>query len=308
MKQVVVLSGKGGTGKTSLVASLASLAAESGQRVVCADCDVDASNLGLLMPGEEVRSEPFVAGRKARFQAGACGDCRVCVDACRFDAIRADESGIRVDPLACEGCGVCAVVCPFDAFVFEEQQVGTWSLRRTKVGPLVNARLGVGQDNSGKLVDRVREVAQQEARRSEAELILIDGPPGLGCPVHAALTGCDLAVVVTEPTPSGQHDLVRILELARGFRIPVAVVINKADLSSSATEVIVNLADFAGAPVVAQLPFDPAVPRALAEGRLPLVVPAVERGIRGAWNAVGRLLRAEAPGVMAALDPSRAPR
>jgi MinD superfamily P-loop ATPase len=306
MKQVVVLSGKGGTGKTSLVASLASLAAGSGQRVVCADCDVDGSNLGLLMPGEDIRCEPFVAGRKARFQPGACGDCRICVDACRFDAILADESGIRVDPLACEGCGVCAAVCPFDAFVFEDQQVGTWSLRRTEAGPLVHARLGVGQDNSGKLVDRVREVAREEARRSDAELILIDGPPGLGCPVHASLTGCDLAVVVTEPTPSGQHDLARILELARGFRVPVAVVVNKADLESSATAAIVSLADFAGAAVVAQLPFDPAVPRALAEGRLPLVVPALERGIRVAWNAIDRLLAAPSPGPMAALDRSRA--
>ena len=308
MKQVVVLSGKGGTGKTSLVASLASLAASAGQPVVCADCDVDASNLGLLMPGEELRREPFVAGRRARFQAGACGDCRVCVDACRFDAIHADESGIRVDPLACEGCGVCALVCPFDAFVLEEQQVGAWSLRRTEAGPLVHARLGVGQDNSGKLVDRVRQVAREEARRSGAELILIDGPPGLGCPVHAALTGCDLALVVTEPTPSGQHDLVRILELARGFRVPVAVVVNKADLASSATAAIVSLAEFAEAPVLAQLPFDPAVPRALAEGRLPLVVPALERGIRAAWDAVEALLSAPAPGVTVALRRARTPR
>jgi MinD superfamily P-loop ATPase len=305
MKQVVVLSGKGGTGKTSLVASLAALAAEDGRQIVCADCDVDASNLGLLKPGHELREEIFVAGRTARFQPGACGDCRICVDRCRFDAIAATDAGIHVDPLACEGCGVCAQVCPFDAFTFERAVAGRWGVRQTDTGPLVHARLGVGQDNSGKLVAQVREAARGEARRIGADLVLIDGPPGLGCPVHAALTGCDLAVVVTEPTPSGEHDLARTLELARGFRVPAAVVVNKASLESSATAAIVSLADFAGAAMAGQLPFDPAVPAALARGQLPLAVPTMTRGIREAWRTVERLLAAPSAMVMASLDRER---
>ena len=215
MKQLVVISGKGGTGKTSILASLAYLSACESP-VATADCDVDAANLALLLPGEDVRTELFWSGRRARIDAGSCSLCGLCAEQCRAAAIRIEDFAV-VDPLACEGCGVCELVCPEEAVSFVDNQAGVWMERRTAFGPLIHAALGIAQDNSGKLVAQVRQEARTVAERDDIDLILVDGPPGIGCPVHASLTGCDLALVVTEPTPSGEHDLERVLELLDHF-------------------------------------------------------------------------------------------
>jgi MinD superfamily P-loop ATPase len=283
-----VISGKGGTGKTSILASLASLAA-SVSPVTTADCDVDAADLGLLLPGEDIRTEPFWSGRRARIDADSCTLCGLCAEQCRAAAICVEDFAV-VDPLACEGCGVCALVCPMEAVSFAGNQAGVWMERRTAFGPLIHAALGIAQDNSGKLVARVREEARSVARRDGIDLILVDGPPGIGCPVHASLTGCDLALVVTEPTPSGEHDLERVLELLDHFRVPAAVLINKHDLSAEFTGRIEALARRADAQVVGKLPFSPEVPRALARGELPLTIEAVASRLTEAWEETFRLL------------------
>jgi len=294
MKQLVVISGKGGTGKTSILASFARLAASAGPLAI-ADCDVEAPDLALLLPGEDIRTERFWSGRRARIDADSCTLCGSCMDWCRSGAIQIERPPF-VDPLACEGCGVCALVCTVDAVSFAENQAGVWMERRTAFGPLIHAALGIAQDNSGKLVARVREEARTVARRDGIDLVLVDGPPGIGCPVHASVTGCDLAVVVTEPTPSGEHDLERVLQLLDHFRIPAAVLINKHDLSSRFTARIEALASRAHAQVVGRLPFSPEVPRALARGELPLAVAEVAVPLASAWRKILMLLRSSVVG------------
>jgi MinD superfamily P-loop ATPase len=292
VNQLVVISGKGGTGKTSILASLACLAASTGP-VVTVDCDVDAANLALLLPGEDIRVEPFWAGRRARIDADICLLCGSCADQCRAAAIRVGDSAV-VDPLACEGCGVCARVCPTEAVTFVENQAGVWMERRAAFGPLIHAALGIAQDNSGKLVAHVRQEARAVAERDDIDLILVDGPPGIGCPVHASLTGCDLALVVTEPTPSGVHDLERVLELLDRFGVPAVVLINKDDLSAGFAAQVEEIARKADAEIVGRIPFSPEVPRALARGELPLVVEAIAVPLAEAWQRIGAALSSNA--------------
>jgi MinD superfamily P-loop ATPase len=288
VKQLVVISGKGGTGKTSILASFAYLSAWESP-VVTADCDVDAANLALLLPGEDIGTEPFWSGRRARIDADTCMYCGLCAEQCRAGAIRIDTIA-AIDPLACEGCGVCALVCPVEAVSFDDNRAGVWMERRTATGPLIHAALGIAQDNSGKLVAQVRQEARTVAERDDIDLVLVDGPPGIGCPVHASLTGCDLALVVTEPTPSGEHDLERVLELLDHFALPAAVLINKHDLSAEFTSRIEALARKSGAQIVGKLPFSPEVPRALARGELPLAVEAVAAPLAEAWEKISALL------------------
>jgi MinD superfamily P-loop ATPase len=215
--------------------------------------------------------------------------CGACEERCRAAAIRVDDVA-AVDPLACEGCGVCELVCPVEAVSFVENHAGTWMERQTAFGPLIHAALGIAQDNSGKLVARVREEAREVADRDDIDLILVDGPPGIGCPVHASLTGCDLALVVTEPTPSGEHDLERVLQLLEHFKLPGSVLINKHDLSKEFTARIEDLAERAGAGIVGKLPFSAEVPRALARGELPLAVEAVAAPLGEVWERISALL------------------
>ncbi len=287
MKELVVLSGKGGTGKTSVVASFAKLAEQS---LVLGDCDVDAANLALLLPGEDQRKEPFFAGQKARIQIGRCTQCGECVETCRYGAIQEEGSGMRVDPFFCEGCRACSLVCPEDAITFVENRCGTIYERITSEGPLVHAELGIAQDNSGKLVTRVRQKTRFLAEEHQADLILLDGPPGIGCPVHASVGGASLVVLVTEPTPSGIHDLIRILDLCQHFNLKSLVVVNKLDINKSLSDKVLQVAKQKDAIPIGGIPFHPDVPRALARGELPIAIPEIRRAVVPIWKQIGKFL------------------
>ncbi len=255
MKQVTVISGKGGTGKTTILASLASLA----KRAVLVDADVDAADLHLLLGPKRERWEPFYASKVAVIDPARCDGCLKCEEVCRFEAIR----NLIVDPIACEGCGVCWSICPRDAIQAKEVQSGEWFISKTRYGPMVHAKLGVAQENSGKLVTLVRKEAQRIAQEGNYPLILIDGPPGIGCPVIAALGGVDVALVVTEPSVSGIHDLERILGVCRHFRVPAWVCINKFDINPENTEKIKLHCQREGTPVIGEIPFDAIVTKAM---------------------------------------------
>ncbi len=289
MKQLVVISGKGGTGKTSIVASLAYLASRDAP-VVTADCDVDAANLGLLLPGKDKRFIDFYAGQRAKVDDERCIGCAQCTEHCRSKAIRIVDGTARVDRLACEGCGVCGIVCQVDAVSFSENRAGVWMERKTEAGPLIHAELGIAQDNSGKLVAEVRKRAREAADRDGIELVLVDGPPGIGCPVHASLTGCDLALVVTEPTPSGEHDLRRALQVVDHFKVPASILINKYDLSTEYTARIKTLAKDGNRVVAGEIPFLPQVPRVLSRGQLPIVIPQAHDLLTETWRLVREIL------------------
>ena len=232
MKQIVVISGKGGTGKTVLTASFASLAGNK----VMVDCDVDAADLHLLLKPEIKERYEFRSGVTARIDKDICQECGECLSVCRFEAISEDYI---VDPVSCEGCSVCSHVCPAGAVIMEENIAGEWYISETKYGPLVHAKLGIAEENSGKLVAKVREVAKEIAERDKRDFVIIDGPPGIGCPVIAALTGVDLAVIVTEPTLSGIHDMERVVQVAKHFGVPTKVCINKYDINEDEASSII---------------------------------------------------------------------
>ncbi len=277
MTTLAVFSGKGGTGKTTLVACFAHLAG----RAVAVDCDVDAANLRLLLPGPDVHREPFLSGRKATIDTDSCLACGACAQACRFEAILEGDGAWLVDHLACEGCGVCSLVCPQpDTVRFHDNLAGHWMRRRSGSTLLVHAALGVAQDNSGKLVAKVRREAAAWAQSEGVELVLVDGPPGIGCPVHAAMGQLDRLLAVTEPTPSGLHDLERMLRLAQHFAVPACVAINKWDLAASVARSIEEACRAWEVPMAGRIPFDPAIPRLLAAGLLPLDFPADSSTIR----------------------------
>ena len=288
MKELVVISGKGGTGKTSLTAAFAALAPNA----AFADADVDAADLHLLLAPEVRRREEFRSGHAAAIRTEDCVGCGRCAALCRFEAIApATRPGdgartFAVDAGACEGCGVCVWNCPVQAIDFPEQVCGDWFVSGTRFGPLVHARLHPGAENSGKLVSLVREQARETAQRENRDLVIVDGPPGTGCPVIAALTGAAGVLIVTEPTVSGAHDLARVLELANHFNIPAAVCINKWDLSPEQADGIEAAARAAGATPVGRVRYDRAATRAQRLGQT-----VVEAGpdsladeIRAVWN------------------------
>lgn len=268
MTEIVVCSGKGGTGKTSVVAGLIALS----EGAVLADCDVDAANLHLVLDPQREKTTPFEAGHIARIDSDLCQVCGDCQERCQFSAI---ASGVTpdgrptlvVDPLFCEGCGVCVHFCPHEAIAFPTQRCGEWYLSRTDHGPLVHAALDIGAENSGKLVSLVREQARELAQRTGRGLVLIDGPPGIGCPVTAALTGTDLTLLVTEPSLSGLHDLDRIADLAAHFGVPALVCINKHDLSPSLTRRVEDHCQERDLPVIGKIPYEPLVNEAQIAGR-----------------------------------------
>ncbi len=262
MKELVVISGKGGTGKTSLVASFSTLA----ERKVLADCDVDAADLWLILEPRILRRKPFSGSKKAEIIEEKCTACGRCEEVCRFEAIRGtgppEDRVYRVDPIGCEGCGVCFYICPEKAIDFQERINGEWFISETRNGPLVHAKLGIAEENSGKLVTLVRKEAKHLAEERGLDLVIIDGSPGIGCPVIASVTGADLALVVTEPTLSGQHDLERVTKLTAHFGIPTVVCINKYDLNPQMSAVIEGWAREVGLKVVGRVRYDPAVTKA----------------------------------------------
>ncbi|NLB05562.1 MAG: 4Fe-4S binding protein [Desulfobulbaceae bacterium] len=260
MREIVIVSGKGGTGKTSLAAAFAALAKNG---ILC-DADVDAADLHLLMQPEVKERTDFMGGSKAVINPDLCTGCGTCRTLCRFDAI---SDRYEVDPIRCEGCGVCVDFCPEQAIDFPVQRCGEWYISATRFGPMVHARLGIAEENSGRLVSLVRKETRQLAEERGLELILTDGPPGIGCPVIAAIGGATALVIVVEPTVSGIHDMERVVDLAAHFRVPGMVIVNKYDLNVEMTEAIEKLAVQRNLVVLGRVPFDPVFTRSMVQGQ-----------------------------------------
>ena len=259
VKQITVLSGKGGTGKTSLVGSLAALT----KKTVMTDCDVDAPDLHLLLKPGILQTEELKASRVAVMDEEKCIQCGKCEELCRFNAIEK----LVIDPILCEGCGVCVYVCPVEAVELRETISGYAFISRTKYGPMSHARLNPGEENSGKLVSLVRQNAKKIAEKENCELIINDGPPGIGCPVIAAVGGVDRGLIVVEPSLSGIHDMERALGLLIHFKIPSLVCVNKYDINEENTDRIVEFCRSNGVEVVGKIPFDTLVTEAMVAGK-----------------------------------------
>jgi len=287
MKEVVVLSGKGGTGKTSIVGAFAALA----KRKVLSDCDVDAADLHLLLAPTPVEEHEFWSGQVAVIDPGLCTQCGLCEEACRFDAIH-DFTVARV---GCEGCGLCARICPAGAIRMKDNLAGHWFVSETRFGPLVHAKLGIAQENSGKLVHLVRQKAKETAESAGVDITINDGPPGIGCAVISSLSGASLACIVTEPSVSGIHDMERVLQVCRHFSVPALVCVNKYDINEEGTRRVEHYCAEQGIDVVAQIPFDTRFTEAQVQGvsiveytnDMRLVAP-----VEKAWNAVSARLDA----------------
>lgn len=288
-KEITVISGKGGTGKTTVVASLAHLADSK----ILADNDVDAADLHLLLAPTVRERHNFSGGTKATIEVADCIGCGRCAAACHFNAIQLDGPAndlivktFQIDPMACEGCGLCPRVCPVNAIRSEQNINGCWYVSGTDYGPMVHARLGIAEENSGRLVTQVRHCAAQLAVELKQELILGDGPPGTGCPVIASVSGTDLVVIVTEPTVSGVHDMERVMKLAKHFGVPTVVVINKADLNRDQARRIDDIAASHGSRVIGRIPFDRRVNDALMAGKTVIEYgkSEAEEAIRHIWK------------------------
>jgi len=279
-----VLSGKGGTGKTSIVGSFAAIA----KNKVLADSDVDAADLHLLLSPTVKETSEFWSGQTAVIDSEKCTQCGLCQEVCRFEAIK----DYKVDPISCEGCWFCYHICPVGAITMRENMAGRWFISETRYGPLVHARLGIAQENSGKLVTLVRQNAKLIAEKEKMDYIITDGPPGIGCPVIASLSGANLALLITEPTLSGMHDLDRVIGVCRHFGIPTLVCINKYDINEENTHQIESYCLNWGIDVASRIPFDNAVTEALIQG-LPVVEYSqnrVTQEIRNLWQTISRVL------------------
>jgi MinD superfamily P-loop ATPase len=295
MKELVVISGKGGTGKTSIVASFAALA----QRPVVADCDVDAADLHLVLDPVIQKEQDFIGGKSARIDEDLCTQCGRCHELCRFGAILVPDrtfdsaqASYRIDPIACEGCGVCAHFCPADAILFEDCVNGQWFISDTRHGPMVHARLGIAQENSGKLVTLVKGQARRIADEGDNSLVIVDGAPGIGCPVISSVTGADLVLIVSEPSVSGEHDFLRVADLAAHFHIPAAICINKFDLNPQMTEQIESQAKRKGLHLAGRVRYDKVVTKAQVH-KLSVVEytqDPVTGDIRSVWERIQALL------------------
>jgi len=284
MKQLTIISGKGGTGKTTVAAAFASLAGNA----VLADCDVDAPDLHLVLTPEVQKEEEFIGSRVAirKIDCSRCGKCR---EACRFDAIDED---ITISEVKCEGCGVCAFVCPEDAIELEDRKTGMIYISKTRFGPMVHAELGIGEEASGKLVTQVRQKAQ-ELTGNGRDLVIIDGSPGIGCPLIASITGVDLVLAVAEPTVSGIHDLERVLEVAEHFGIRACVCINKYDINEENTEKIEEFCRARGVPIVGKIPYDNVATEAMINEKTVVEYSdsRLSKNLKDVWEGVERFLR-----------------
>ena len=284
MKELVVLSGKGGTGKTSVVGSFAAMAEDK----VLVDCDVDAADLHLILTPNRVEEHEFWSGQTAYVDDVQCIQCGLCQDLCRFNAIK----DYKVNPLFCEGCAFCSHVCPVEAIKMKDNMAGHWYISETKYGPLVHARLGIAEENSGKLVSTVRRQAREYAEKHGLNYILSDGPPGIGCPVISSLSGADLALLVTEPTLSGIHDLERVIGVCRYFEVPPVVCINKFDINEENARQIEDYCHQKGVQVATKIPFDKEVIGAVSSG-VPVVIHSngpASKSIRELWTQVWKTL------------------
>jgi MinD superfamily P-loop ATPase len=288
MKQLVILSGKGGTGKTSVAAAFAHLAA-NGNAAILVDADVDAANLELLLAPEVLESHEFGGGQVAVINEVSCEGCGICKDVCRFDAVHEADGVFRVDPIACDGCAACVYQCPEHSIHLQPQMAGHWYRSTTRFGPMFHAALRPAQENSGKLVTMVKQQARLLAMDESYDLVLVDGPPGIGCPVISAVSGADLALIVAEPTASGTHDMRRALQTTVHFGVPAMVCINKSDLYHLGSDEIEAYCRTEGIPVAGKIPFDPRVTEAIVQGQ-PVTVfrpraPASE-ALRDLWERV----------------------
>jgi MinD superfamily P-loop ATPase len=286
IREIVIISGKGGTGKTSVAASFAVLAAG---RAVVADCDVDAADLHLVLVPRIIESTDFKSGHEAVILREKCTACGLCAELCRFGAVKLSaDRQYRVDPVACEGCGVCVRFCPAGAIAFPERLCGEWMVSETRCGPMVHACLGVAAENSGKLVSLVRREARRIAEEKGLPLLVTDGPPGIGCPVIASVTGASQVLAVTEPTVSGEHDLERVLRLARHFDIRTSVCVNKWDINPELTERIERKAEASGARVVGRIRYDSLVTAAQIQAKAVVEIDAPSSAdIRNVWANLG---------------------
>jgi MinD superfamily P-loop ATPase len=292
MKELVIISGKGGTGKTSTVAAFAALASD----VVLADCDVDAADLHLILSPTIRDRQEFLGGNRATIDASDCIGCGQCQQYCRFEAIHPAPDGMTyvVDPLACEGCGVCERFCPAQAIQFAPAVNGEWYRSDTRYGPMIHARLGIAEENSGKLVTLVRRKAKETAQAQGLSLMITDGSPGIGCPVIASVTGADQVLLVTEPTPSGLHDLDRVVQLLQRFQLPGMVCVNKADINQELTEGIEAYAVAKGLLSVGRIPYSAKVTAAQTQGLSVIEYAdgedAIASSLRGIWERVTQRL------------------
>ena len=288
MKELVILSGKGGTGKTSLTASFASLAKN---KVLC-DADVDASDLWLILSPKIKKEEEFRSGHIARINKDKCTECGLCRELCRWDAINED---FVIDEIECEGCGVCYHFCSERAIDFPEKICGKWFISDTRFGPMVHARLGIAEENSGKLVALVRQEARKIAEENGLELIITDGPPGIGCPVISSIGGATAVLIVAEPTVSGIHDIQRVLQLADHFDVPAMICVNKADINPEETKKIISFAQRKKIPVLGEIPFDPIFTKAMIQGKNVIEFDKdsiVSKKIKEIWKSAQTLIKA----------------
>ncbi len=291
MKEIVVISGKGGTGKTSITASFAVL---GGSDVVIADCDVDAADMHILMQPKNITSQDFYSGELAVINQDLCARCGACFEVCRFDAINVDNDGIHtVDELSCEGCGYCARVCTVEAITNIPLNVGKWHIASTKNNQeFVHAKLGIGADNSGKLVAHVKNKAKEIANSKNKDYVLVDGSPGVGCPVVSSLSGANFVVLVTEPTVSGLHDLKRVFELVDKFHIKAGCIINKADINNEMTEKIKGFLQENNIVHLASIPYDESFTKAMVECKTIVEIEnnKVKYLLVDAWNKIKQII------------------
>ena len=269
MKQLVILSGKVGTGKTSVTAAFAHLAAEGNMPIhaILADADVDAANLELVLAPRVERREDFWGGQVAHIDPQTCGGCGTCQAVCRFEAVHEKDRSYWVDPVACDGCAACVYQCPEEAISMQPQLAGEWFLSQSRYGPLFHAALRPAQENSGKLVTMVKQHARLLAMDEETPLVLVDGPPGIGCPVISAVSGADLALIVAEPSTAGVHDMQRVLQTSDHFGVRAIVCINKADIYPVGVAEIEAFCERQDIGVVGQIPFDITVTHAMVQGQ-----------------------------------------
>ena len=280
MKELVVISGKGGTGKTSVMAAFASLA----ENTVLCDADVDAADLHLITSPQVREHHDFEAGHRAIINPDKCTQCGLCRDLCRWDAVSED---FVIDPLDCEGCGVCVHFCPEEAIDFPINTCGEWFRSDTRFGPMIHARLGIAEENSGKLVALVRQEAKKLAEKRNFNLILTDGPPGVGCPVIASMGGASAVLIVAEPTVSGKHDMVRVAQLADHFKVPGMVCVNKYDLNPAQGQIIEEFSREKGIKVLGRIPFDPVFTKAMVQAQTVIEYDSQSeacQGVREVWE------------------------